>query len=32
MNEFKVAIFESLKEIRIGVEDTDWETWKETSN
>ena len=40
-NEFEVAdddsymcltLFDFLKEIRIGLEDTDWESWKETSN
>jgi len=40
-NEFEVTndnsymslrLFDSLKEIRIGLEDTNWETWKETSN
>ena len=41
MNEFDVAdddsymcltLFDSLKEIRIELEDADWWTWKETSN
>ena len=40
-NEFEVAndnsytslmLLDCLKEIRIELEDTDWETWRETSN